>query len=268
MLKEERHHFLLDQLALHGKIIVTQLAKEQKVTPETIRRDLDELEKNEQLTRIHGGAIPFIPRQKEMAYEKKLALHLEEKQLIAKKAASLIQDGDTIVVDVGTTTVHIADFMDGLQNLTVVTNSLSAAERFNLAVEERRMSGQIMMLPGITNPEQASVTGTYTVDFLKKFHFDYAFISCGGLTNEAIYDFDIDESLVSEVMIQQSKEAILLADDSKIEKTSFFHICPLLLITTIISNKEKPSNWKLFNGKWMIAKQEATNYESRFSPTS
>ncbi len=257
MKKNERHQLLLDKLALYGKINVAQIAKEHQVTPETIRRDLDELEKNEQLTRIHGGAIPFIRRQKEMAYEKKLALYYEEKRSIAAEAAKYIQDDDTIAVDVGTTTVHIADFLENVHNLTVVTNSLSAVHRFNLAIEEKRMTGQVIMLPGITNPEQASVSGTYTIELLKKFNFNRAFISCGGVTNEAIYDFDIDESLISEVMIQHSKEAYLLTDHSKLGKTSFFHICPLLLLTTIICNQEQPRDWHLLNGEWVIAKQEA-----------
>lgn len=257
MNKNDRHLLLLEKLALYGKINVAQIAKEQAVTPETIRRDLDELEQKEQLTRTHGGAVPFIPRQKEMAYDKKLALYYDEKRSIARKAAQFIQDGDTIAVDVGTTTVHIADFIDHVHNLTVVTNSLSAVHRFNLAIEEQRMTGQVIMLPGVTNPEQASVSGTYTTTFLQKFNFNRAFISCGGMTNEAIYDFDIDESLISEVMIEHSKEAYLLTDDSKLGKTSFFHICPLLSLTTIICNEEKPRDWQLLNGKWVVAKQEA-----------
>lgn len=267
MNKNERHQFLMERLALNGRINVAHIAKEQRVTPETIRRDLDELEKNEKLTRIHGGAIPFISRKKEMAYEKKLAINHKEKRAIAKKAASLVEDGDTIAIDVGTTTVHIADFINKVRNLTVVTNSLSAAQRFNLAIEGKRMTGQVIMLPGITHPEQASVAGTYTANFLKKFNFNRAFISCGGITGEAIYDFNIDESLISEVMIQQSKEAILLTDDSKIGKTSFFHICSLLSLATVICNKEKPDDWHFLSGEWIIAKQEERNDEGRFSST-
>ena len=83
----------------------------------------------------------FSPIQKEMVYEKKMLLHLEEKKKIAKRAAELIQHGDTIAVDVGSTTVHIADMIENVQGLTVLTNSLSAAYRFNLAIEEHRMTG-------------------------------------------------------------------------------------------------------------------------------
>lgn len=249
--KDERHQFILSQLDIHDKIMVIDLAKSQNVTPETIRRDLADLEMNEQLTRIHGGAVPFIPTQKEMVYERKMSLNYEAKLKIAKRASKFIQNGDTIAVDVGTTTVHLADMIEDIHSLTVVTNSLSAAMRFNLAIEEKRISGKVIMLPGITHPDQSSVKGTYTVDFLKRFHFNRAFISCGGLTKDAVYDFDIDESLVSEVMIQHSQEAILLTDSLKLNKKSTFEIGPLSTITKVICDEEKPFDWPESGYEWV-----------------
>ena len=243
MNKEERHSRIMEQLETREKVLVTELSKVLLVTPETIRRDLAELEMNEQLTRIHGGAVPFIPTQKEMTFEKKMSLNIEQKKRIAKKAAELICHGDTIAVDVGTTTVHIADMIEGIQNLTVVTNSLSAASRFNLALEEQRMTGQVIMLPGITNPYQTSVKGTYTVEFLRRFSFSQAFISCGGVTNSAIYDFDMDESLVSEAMINGSQESILLTDASKLNKKSLFEVTPISKVSKVICDQAKPDDW-------------------------
>lgn len=249
--KDKRHQFILEQLDKNKKVMVTTLASLQNVTPETIRRDLEELALNEQLTRVHGGAIPFVPTHKEMVYEKKLSHHYEEKRLVAKKAASMIEDGDTIAVDVGTTTVHIADMIENVHSITVVTNSLRAADRFNLALEEKRMTGHVVMLPGVTHPEQASVKGIYTVEFLKRFSFDRAFISCGGLTIDSVYDFDMDESLVSEVMVNHAKEAILLTDGSKINKFALFEISPLNKMTKVICNKRKPSEWESSSYEWI-----------------
>jgi DeoR family transcriptional regulator, fructose operon transcriptional repressor len=270
MNKEERHGFILKQLEMYEKVWVTDLARMKNVTPETIRRDLHELEGNEKLTRIHGGAVPYRPDEKEMVYEKKLSFHLEAKKRIAKKAAELIQDGDTIVVDAGTTTVHIADMIQEVHGLTVVTNSLSAAQRFNLAIEERRMTGQVIMLPGMTNPYQASVKGTYTVEFLRRFHFHRAFISCGGVTKEAVYDFDMEESLVSETMMECSREAILLTDSSKLNKKSVFEIGPITNLTKIICDSEKPVGWNEHGYEWIIVETSwgrAERYESRLPYT-
>jgi DeoR family transcriptional regulator, fructose operon transcriptional repressor len=251
MNKDERFLFILDNLGKNHKVHVIELAKSLDVTPETIRRDLAELEMNEQLSRIHGGAIPYIQSHKEMVYEKKMSLHIEEKRLIAKRAAELIKDGDTIAVDVGSTTVHIADMIEDVQGLTVVTNSLSAAGRFNLAIEEKRMTGQVIMLPGVTNPYQASVKGTYTVEFLRRFNFNLAFISCGGVTNEAVYDFDMDESLVSEAMLECCQEAILLTDSWKLNKKSLFEICPISQFAKIICDKERPLDWYQNGYEWI-----------------
>ena len=251
MNKEDRQSFILEKLDFDHKVMVMDLAKFLSVTPETIRRDLTEMEMNEQLTRIHGGAVAFSPIHKEMVYEKKMLLHIEEKKKIAKRAAEMIQHGDTIAVDVGSTTVHIADMIENVQGLTVLTNSLSAANRFNLAIEEHRMTGQVIMLPGITNPYQSSVKGTYTVEFLKRFYFNRAFISCGGVTKDAVYDFDMDESLVSETMIECSQEAILLTDCSKLNKKSLFEIGPLSNLSKIICNQEKPQDWNQNRSEWI-----------------
>lgn len=271
MNKEERHHFILKQLEIHEKVWVTELSKLQNVTPETIRRDLAELELNEQLTRVHGGAVPYSSAEKEIVYRKKMSLHSEEKRRIAKRAAELIQDGDTIAIDVGTTTVHIADMINNVYGLTIVTNSLSAANRFNLAIEERRITGQVIMLPGVTNPYQASVKGTYTIEFLKRFNFNRSFISCGGVTKDAVYDFDMDESLISEMMIKCSQEAILLTDSSKLNKKSLFEIGPLSNLSKVICDQEKPSDWYESGFEWITVDTlmgKVGKHESRLPYTS
>ena len=271
MNKDERHHFILKQIETHEKVMVTDLASIQKVTPETIRRDLAELESNGKLTRIHGGAVPYTTAEREMIYEKKMSLHHEEKKRIAKRAVEMIQDGDTIAVDVGTTTVHIADMIQHIQGLTIVTNSLSAATRFNLAIEEQRMTGQVIMLPGVTNPYQASVKGTYTVEFLKRFHFNRCFISCGGVMKDAVYDFDMDESLVSETMVSCSREAVLLTDSSKLNKKSLFEITPLSNFSKVICDQEKPIDWVGNEYQWINVETlvgKVGENESRLSHTS
>ena len=195
--------------------------------------------------------MPFIKTQKEIRFEKKMSIRIEAKKRIAKRAADFIQHGDTIAVDVGTTTVHIADMLDDVHGLTIVTNSLRAAGRFNLAIEEQRITGQVIMLPGITNPFQASVKGAYTVEFLKRFSFNWAFISCGGVTSASVYDFDVDESLVSEAMIHCSQEAILLTDASKLDEKSSFRISPMQSISKVICNEDKLEHWPDNGCEWI-----------------
>ena len=136
-LKEERQRLIIQWVNEEKRISVAKLATKFSVTPETIRRDLTELEEQGQLTRVHGGAVFYTKLEKEQAfYESLISIELE-KESIALEATSRIKDGDTIAIDIGTTTVHMADFIQNVQDFTVVTNSIAAADRFNQAIEEK-----------------------------------------------------------------------------------------------------------------------------------
>ena len=208
----------------------------------------------ELLTRVHGGAVLYTKLETEKAFSRKLDINRVEKEQIALEAISRIEDGDTIAIDIGTTTVHIANFIKDVQNLTVVTNSIAAADRFNQAIEEKRVTGKVILLGGVTNPAQSSVTGAMTLQWLSQMQMDKAFISCGGMIADTIYDYDLDESLVSAKMIANSKKNILLADSSKIGSPSFFAFSKVSYFDEVISNKPCPIEWKECYKKWHIAK--------------
>lgn len=250
--KMERFEFILKQLELDGKIIVANMAEALFVAPETVRRDLDELEQQHLLTRVHGGAIKYTNVRAEPAFSRKLQIQKEAKCMIAQQAAMRISHGDTIAVDNGTTTVHIADYLMAVDDITVVTHSIAAAVQFNLAIEEKRMTGKVILLGGITNPRQASVAGAMTLEWLGHMNFDKAFLSCGGMKDGIVYDYDLDESLVSQKMLQQSNKTILLADASKINGQSFYQICQLAQCTEIMCDKACPEEWQAYEEHWIV----------------
>ena len=250
--KMERFEFILKQLELDGKIIVANMAEVLFVAPETVRRDLDELEQQHLLTRVHGGAIKYTNVRAEPAFSRKLQIQKEAKCRIAQQAAMRISHGDTIAVDNGTTTVHIADYLMAVDDITVVTHSIAAAVQFNLAIEEKRMTGKVILLGGITNPRQASVAGAMTLEWLGHMNFDKAFLSCGGMKDGIVYDYDLDESLVSQKMLQQSNKTILLADASKINGQSFYQICQLAQCTEIMCDKACPEEWQAYEEHWTV----------------
>ncbi len=254
-LKEERQRLIIQWVNEEKRISVAKLATKFSVTPETIRRDLTELEEQGQLSRVHGGAVVYRKLEKEQAFLRKLDIHRVEKEKIALEATSRIKDGDTIAIDIGTTTVHMADFIQNVQDVTVVTNSIAAAYRFNQAIEEKRMTGKVIMLGGLTNPAQSSVTGAMTLDWLGHMHLDKAFISCGGIVNDTIYDYDLDESLVSAKMMAISKKNILLADSSKIGVPSFFSFAKASHFDEVISDQSCPKEWEEQYKKWTITKR-------------
>lgn len=249
--KVERHAYVLDKLQHNKKVIVAEIADELQVVPETIRRDFAELEVLHLLTRVHGGAVKFLNLRKEPEFLRKLDMQKEAKRQIAKMAAQRISDGDIIAVDVGTTTVHIADFVEEVSNVTVVTNSIAAAERFNLAMEEQRMTGKVILLGGLTNPTQSSVAGAMTLEWLDKMSIDKVFLSCGGMDGGIAYDYDLDESLVSSKMVEKSELRILLADASKIKQKSFYTICKISELTEVICNESCPADWEVFRNIWV-----------------
>lgn len=254
----ERHKYIVDQLEQEKKIIVASLARSLGVTPETIRRDLDILEKEKKLKRVHGGAVNYHQTNNEPRFSQKMNAFYDLKQEIGKKAAQFIQDGDTVMIDVGTTTIHLAHFIQDVQRVTIVTNSLAAADILNQRLEEKYFDGKVIILGGVLNPEQKSIAGALTCKILKDFQFDKAFLSCGGITQSDVSDYDLEESMVSTAIIKQASQIFVLADSSKVSKSSFYRICPLSAVDYIISDQDMPHAWKTEHLdtmlQWIIAK--------------
>ncbi|MCY9513472.1 DeoR/GlpR family DNA-binding transcription regulator [Paenibacillus apiarius] len=243
LLPDERRQYILEQLQRYGKIQVASLASALTVTQETIRRDLDELEAKQMLKRVYGGAVAYSHVNQEPRFEKKSGIEHVAKQAIGEAAAALIQDGDTIVIDVGTTAVELARAIRGVVRVTIVTNSIPAAELLNERLEAKWFDGKVIMLGGVTHPEQKSIAGALTCELLARFRFDKAFISCGGITPAGISDYDMEESLCSALMIQQAKQVYVLGDRSKLGGTPFFRICDLDKVTAVICNAPLPGDW-------------------------
>ncbi|MDP4164087.1 MAG: DeoR/GlpR family DNA-binding transcription regulator [Bacillota bacterium] len=240
----ERQEYILDLLEKEKKILVTNLAKDLGVTPETIRRDLDTLEKEKKLQRVHGGAVKYHQTKSEPHFLKKMNVKSDDKKAIGKKAAEFIQNGDTVMLDVGTTTIHLAGAISGVYGVTIVTNSLAAAEVLNRRLENREFDGKVIVLGGVTNPAQKSIVGSLTCKMLEAFRFDKVFLSCGGMTITDVSDYDFEECLVSAAMVDRANQVFLLSDSSKIDLQSFYKICSLTTVDYVICNHDMPSAWK------------------------
>ncbi|NHM33431.1 DeoR/GlpR family DNA-binding transcription regulator [Neobacillus terrae] len=244
LLVTERHDYILNQLEQKNKILVASLAIELGVTPETIRRDLDLLEKEKKLQRVHGGAVKHQQTRNEPHFSKKMNVRASDKKAIGHKAAEFIKDGDTIMIDIGTTTVHLAYSISDVQGVTIVTNSLPAADILNHRLENKEFEGKVIVLGGVTIPEQKSIVGALTCKMLDSFRFDKVFLSCGGFTLTDVSDYDLEECLVSTAMVERANQVFLLSDSSKINQESFYKICPLTTIDNVICNQDMPNFWK------------------------
>lgn len=237
--QEERFKFILDRLELKGRVTVNELASILNVSKETIRKDLTTLENDQKLLRTHGGAKKYQKTNQELVFNKKINKCKKEKKLIAKRASKFISNNQIIFVDVGTTTYYLSEYLHDISNLTVVTSSISSCMQFNKAIEEERISGQVVMLAGITNPEQHSVKGAMTIEAIQKFKFDISFISCGSFNRYEVLDFDLDETVCSRQAMTRSNRNILLTDESKINKECYYKISDLNEFDDVITNMNR-----------------------------
>ncbi|GAU79571.1 DeoR/GlpR family DNA-binding transcription regulator [Fusibacter sp. 3D3] len=241
---EDRKSRILYELDNFGKVSVRKLAERLKVTPETIRRDLDDLEGQRKLKRIHGGAIKISYDKIEPSYMSRQNIFKTEKKKIGMKAASLISDGDIIALDVGTTTCEILNFLEGKSDLTVLLNSVFA---LNYLIERQMQGtfhGKIIFLGGEINIDQMSCFGPISENLMTQFYVDKAFIAIGGMSiDHGITGYDIYETNLSKMLIQNAKEVIVVSDRSKIGVRNFYKVADFDAVDIVISDTAEPSEW-------------------------
>jgi DeoR family fructose operon transcriptional repressor len=244
VLAEERKQVIQEWLQKEGKVMVIPLSDHLEVSPETIRRDLLVLEKEGKLKRVYGGAIKPTFLNDEVPYNLRQNIFPDEKKAIGMRAAELIQDGSTIVIDVGTTTLELAQAIQGKKRLTILTNSIPVASALLESINRGIFMGRVIILGGEANPEQRSISGTLCEQMMAQFHVDQAFLSVGGISlTSGITDFDVNEAAISRAFAAAAQEVIVLADHSKLGITTFARMIPLEQADIVVSGQEVPSEW-------------------------
>jgi DeoR family fructose operon transcriptional repressor len=237
LITEERHKLIIDKLKEKGIVKINDLIELTNTSESTLRRDLTFLESLNALKRVHGGATLLKGRFNEPSYNDKLVQNIEEKISIAKYAASLINDGDSIYLDAGTTTLEMINYIDK-KNIAVVTNGLKHID----ALVERGIEAYI--LGGRIRLKTKAIIGIDALRSLEKFRFDRAFMGINGVHLEYGYTTpDSEEAALKESAIRLSKEPYILADESKFGEVAFIKVCDLskaaIITNTSIENYEK-----------------------------
>ena len=198
---------IMEELALSGKVEILDLVNILDVSAMTIRRDLDELEKQKKLIRTHGGAALPQAIIGEQSYEEKLSAAHPQKQEIAKIAASLVKDGMRILLDSGTTTLEIAKLLKTKSNLTIVTNDIKiAAELIDSKVE-------VILLGGKLQNGVGAVLGSYTEEMLRNIHVDILFLGAHAVHDKlGITSATFEKATVKKRMIEASEIVYLTVD--------------------------------------------------------
>lgn len=234
MLPNQRREKILEMIREDGHAKVLQLSKIFKVTEVTIRQDLEKLEKDGFVEREHGGAylknIGLNVRNISLQNQEYMA----EKEAIARKAVEYINDGDTIILDSGSTTTEIAKVISGYKNLTVITNSLNIALILGADPEVN-----LVLTGGEFKAPTLSLTGQKAADFFNDLHVDKLFLATAGITLKSGLTYpSISDICVKRSMIESANTVYLVADSSKIGKSSFASLGALSLIDYIITDSK------------------------------
>ncbi|XXM70563.1 DeoR/GlpR family DNA-binding transcription regulator [Lysinibacillus sphaericus] len=238
MLTEERHRIILDLLKDKETVKIQEIAELTEASDSTIRRDLTLLEQEKYLKRIHGGAARLQGKLKELTVSEKTSKSLQEKSVIGRFAAGLVEEGDCIYLDAGTTTLGMIEFLPEI-NIVIVTNGLTHVDALLQKGFKTYLTG------GNVKPTTKAMIGSSAIESLQKYRFDKAFLGTNGVHPQ--YGFttpDPEEAQVKKTSIELSREAFVLADDSKFGEIAFSKIADLkdaVIITNRSGDEPDPA---------------------------
>jgi len=238
LLARERQDIVLEIIGKEGSVKVSKLTKMFDVSIETIRRDLEHMEKDGLLKRVYGGAILKKNTQDLSSFIKRENEFKDEKKEIAKITVRYIQDGQSIAFNGGTTNLEIAkELKSYFKNLTIITNSLIIANEL-CDVE----GFTIILTGGILDNKEYSFYGDFAENLLSNFVVDKAFISVSGVSlTRGITDCLMNEVKIQKKLIEISQEAIILSDSNKIDNVSLVKIADIDDVNLIITDSKLDS---------------------------
>ena len=235
---ENRRGRILELLTQKGKVRVIELSKLFGISEVTIRNDLSELEEAGLLERVHGGAVSTYKAYYNMSFYDRMKTNEPEKREIAAACASMISDGDTLMINSGTTTLFTVQELKNVKNLTIVTNSVSIAQE---AVNYDKAN--VILLGGNFNSQYQFTYGDDTVSQLKKYKADKLILSADGVSaQEGVTTYHHLESEVNRQMISRAKKTIIVADYTKIGRESFAYIDSINNVDYVITNRNANAN--------------------------
>jgi DeoR/GlpR family transcriptional regulator of sugar metabolism len=232
--KIKRKDQIMEILRYTGKISKKELIEKLKISPATLEKDIEELEREGLIYKIWGG-ISLKEEFSILPFEKREIINLQEKQSIAKKAVTLISPGESIGLSAGTTVYELAKLISPKSNIKVITYAVNTA---NLLISK---GIEVIMPGGVCKDGTYALVGDMTVDFLRNIHLDKCFLSVNGIDLEyGLSEVDIHETIVLSTMISVSSEVIALMDHTKFGRQRLASVCKLEDIDLIITDNKTP----------------------------
>jgi len=241
MIAEERRVEILKKLNENHYVQVSELADEFDVSTVTIRNDLDKIEADGLCIRKRGGAIRAnLGVTVEMPYDIKRYEMVNEKERIAFAALKLIEDGDTFILDAGSTTYALAMLLESKSQITVITNDLKIAVKL---AENPKI--KLICTGGIARSSVYSLQGSIAEQVINNLRVDITFLGADAIhPNGRISNVNVEEVPLKKAMIQAADQVILLADSKKFEKSGFYKVCEMDEIDVIITDNGVPNHVK------------------------
>lgn len=214
-----------------GRVLVDELAGRFAVTPQTIRKDLNDLCDAKALNRIHGGAV-FPNGNENVKYDARRSMAAIEKQAIGRAAAALIPDNSSLFINIGTTTEAVGEALVDHKELMVITNNINVANRLRVYP-----SIEVVIAGGVVRGADGGIVGEAAVDFIRQFKVDFAVIGVSAIDEDgALLDFDFREVKVAQAIIANARHVVLVSDASKFERTAPVRIGHISQVHTFITD--------------------------------
>lgn len=246
MIATQRQQNILDTLAKKDFLAINQMAKKLDVSEATVRRDFEMLARLGLAARVRGGIGKVVIHRSKNSFNRRQNILTEEKERIGREAASLVKDGDTIIMDGGTTTNSMSKFI-AHKNIQVITNSITVVDYLS-----DFSNIDVIVTGGYLYRSSKVLLGQPAIETLKNYNATKTFVSAGGLTLEGIGH---SNSLVVEtekMMISRGKEVVLLIDHTKFGATAAVNVCPWTKFKTVVSDRKPQQPFKDFFKKKKI----------------
>ncbi len=227
---EERREQIVALLHERQRVSVDELAERLDSSRETVRRDLGLLADTGRIRKYHGGAMrPDIGQ--EGPFSQRMLTAVEEKRAIARAAAELYDEGDTVFVDTGTTTLAFAQELSRRAGVVVITNGVEIARIISDA------GGKVFVIGGEYRSELGETVGPLAIEQIDRFQAAHAVIAAGALDSGGPMDFELEEAQIARAMVRQARFLTVLVDSSKLDKTALFRVCPLNRLDRLVVDR-------------------------------
>ncbi len=241
MLAAQRKQKIIDELNKRGFLTISETAKHFKISEATIRRDFEEMSSIGLAQRVRGGIGKLEHKTTQNSFNERQNILADEKERIGRCAAQLVNDGDTIILDGGTTTSRMAKFITQKKNIRVITNSITVADYLS------DYSGvEVIVTGGYLYRKSKVLLGLPAIQTLEELNAVKTFVSAGGVTLEGIGHSNSLIVQTEKKMISRGDKSILLVDHTKFSHSATINVCPWTAFKTVITDKPVPKKFADF----------------------